>query len=93
MVVQNVDQRFGPLRAQDADRRIIRVGRFLRATAMDEPPQVWNILRGDRSFVAPRALLPAEVEVNGSGELIPMERPRGTRCGTKSGWDSRGLPR
>jgi len=65
------------LQAKDNDPRITRVGRFLRATAMDELPQLWNIFVGDMSFVGPRALLPEEVEVNGSGELVSMEEVPG----------------
>ena len=73
-MVSDSDQRFGPLQARDGDSRVTRIGRILRATAMDELPQLWNIFKGDMSFVGPRALLPEEIEVTGNGKLIPLKK-------------------
>jgi exopolysaccharide biosynthesis polyprenyl glycosylphosphotransferase len=52
----------GPLFKMAHDPRITRVGRFLRATSIDEIPQLWNVLKGEMSLVGPRPALPHETE-------------------------------
>ncbi len=66
-MVKDAETASGPVQAVADDPRVTRVGRLLRASAMDELPQLVNIFKGDMSFVGPRALRPNEKEVRGGG--------------------------
>lgn len=86
-MVQNAEAVVGPKQATANDPRITRIGHLMRATAMDELPQLWNIARGDMSFVGPRALRPGEIEVQGDGRVERLEDVPGfeRRCAVRPG--------
>jgi lipopolysaccharide/colanic/teichoic acid biosynthesis glycosyltransferase len=73
-MIKDAEKDSGPVQAVENDPRVTKVGRILRATAMDELPQLVNILKGDMSFVGPRALRPAEKEVRGSPGETEIEK-------------------
>jgi len=52
----------GPVWAEEDDPRITRVGKIIRKLRIDELPQLWNVLKGDMSFVGPRPERPYFVE-------------------------------
>ena len=86
-MVVDADRRFGAVQARENDPRVTRVGRLLRATSLDELPQVLSILRGDMSWVGPRALPINELQINEVNGFVPDEAIPGfeTRCGVRPG--------
>jgi len=75
--------------------RLTRLGRFLRATSLDELPELWNVLKGDMSLVGPRPLLMRYLEYFNKEERIRFTvRPGITGLAQISGrndlsWDKR----
>ncbi|MDP2044327.1 MAG: sugar transferase [Candidatus Omnitrophota bacterium] len=61
-MIFDAEKGLGPVQAKENDSRVTKLGRFLRKTAMDELPQLLNILKGEMSFVGPRALRTVEIE-------------------------------
>ena len=70
----------GPVFKIKDDPRITRVGRFLRATSIDELPQLFNVLRGDMSLVGPRPPLPDEVAQYDDYERLRLVVTPGLTC-------------
>jgi len=85
-MVPDADAKFGAIQAQEHDPRFTRVGRLLRATSLDELPQLLNIWRGQMSWVGPRALPINERQVNDRDE-VPDDEIEGfdARCSVRPG--------
>jgi sugar transferase (PEP-CTERM system associated) len=83
-MIDNAERQSGPKWAEDNDPRITRVGGMIRKWRIDEIPQLWNVLKGEMSFVGPRperAFFVKQLE-----EQIPYYGKRFTLKPGLTGW-------
>lgn len=78
--LQKENEMDGPVFKIKEDPRITRIGKFLRATSIDEFPQLVNILIGDMSFVGPRPALPSEVAEYSERDKYRLNVTPGLTC-------------
>ena len=61
-MIKDAEEHSGAVLAEEDDPRVTRVGRFLRNARIDELPQLFNIIKGEMSFIGPRPERPVFVE-------------------------------
>jgi lipopolysaccharide/colanic/teichoic acid biosynthesis glycosyltransferase len=83
-MVEDAEKESGPVWAQTDDDRITRVGRYIRKLRIDEFPQLFNVIKGEMSFVGPRP--EREFFVRELGEVIPYYQERFSVKPGITGW-------
>ena len=83
-MIPDAEKHVGAMQATEHDPRVTAIGRIMRATAMDELPQLWNILRGHMSLIGPRPEQPALV--GHYREKLPLYDLRHSVAPGLSGW-------
>ncbi len=80
---QDAEKTTGAVWAISDDPRITKIGKFMRRARLDELPQIWNILKGEMSFIGPRAERP---EFNEALRSVPFYEERYLIKPGLSGW-------
>ena len=83
-MVEDAEKLSGPVWAEADDARITRVGKIIRKFRFDELPQLWNVLKGEMSFVGPRPERPVFVEE--LEKIIPYFNVRSSVKPGITGW-------
>lgn len=83
-MIDEAEKHSGPVWARNDDDRVTRVGRIIRRWRIDELPQLWNVLKGEMSFVGPRP--EREFFVKKLEEMIPYYSVRFTVKPGITGW-------
>lgn len=83
-MIVNAERISGPMWAGENDKRITRIGNFIRKWRIDELPQLWNVLKGEMSFVGPRP--EREFFVKQLEKTIPYYRERLSVKPGLTGW-------
>lgn len=78
--MKDENEQEGPVFKVKNDKRITKIGSFLRKTSLDELPQFINVLKGDMSVVGPRPPLPAEVKQYKTWQTRRLSMKPGITC-------------